>query len=191
MLKMYLDSSDWEADYFISSDQFRDCRNNPRNLDNMLMECAVHSNFVRRNIFMPGLLRCTIPGCDRTVLLENGRLRDPYYARNLDESRWAENYSWAFRKSFRLPCEWKKQDRILIEFRGIDYKAVFLMNGKPLGMHEGMFIPAVYDITDIVDFEEPNLLAVIFDPAPKGSPNHRESAPADFAAYHRTQMSFG
>lgn len=70
MLKMLLDGNDWEADYFISSEQFRDCMNNPRNLDNMLMECAVNSDFVRRNAFMPGLMRCTIPGCDRTVLLE-------------------------------------------------------------------------------------------------------------------------
>lgn len=191
MMYFCLDGNDWEADYFISSEQFRDCRNNPRNLDNMLMECAVNSNFVRRNTFMPGLLRCTIPGCDRTVLLENRRIRDPYVGRNLVESKWAEDYSWAFRKSFTLSEEWRKMDRIIIDFRGIDYKAVFLMNGKPLGMHEGMFIPAVYDITDIVDFDNPNLLAVVFDPAPKGSPNHKEFEPADFAAYHRTQMSFG
>lgn len=191
MLKMLLDGNDWEADYFISSEQFRDCMNNPRNLDNMLMECAVNSDFVRRNAFMPGLMRCTIPGCDRTVLLENNKIHDPYTGRNLVESRWSEDYSWAFRKVFRLPDEWRSMDRIIIDFRGIDYKAVFLLNGKPLGIHEGMFIPAVFDITDIIDFDQPNLLAVIFDPAPKGSPNHKESEPADFAAYHRTQMSFG
>ena len=71
MLEMYLDGSDWEADYFISVEQHKTWLSNPRLQDNLHMECAERTNFIKRGAKVTGLLKGTIPGCDRTFLLEN------------------------------------------------------------------------------------------------------------------------
>jgi beta-mannosidase len=191
MLEMYLDSNDWEADYFISVDQQKTWTSNPRLQDNLYLECAERTNFIKRKANVPGLLKGTIPGCERTFLLENKKIEDPYYARNLDLTTWVEDKAWAFRKYFSVPKEWKDMDRILLTFKGLDYRATIILNEIGLVKHEGMFIPLTLDVTDIIDFENPNLLCVNFEVAPHGIPNHYEHDFADFAAFHRTQMSFG
>ena len=141
MLEMYLDSNDWEADYFISVDQQKTWTSNPRLQDNLYLDCAERTNFIKRNANVPGLLKGTIPGCERTFLLENKKIEDPYYARNLDLTTWVEDKAWAFRKYFSVPKEWKDMDRILLTFKGLDYRATIILNETGLVKHEGMFIP--------------------------------------------------
>ena len=188
---MYLDGSDWEADYFISVEQHKTWLSNPRLQDNLHMECAERTNFIKRGAKVTGLLKGTIPGCDRTFLLENNKINDPYYGRNLEHSTWSEDKAWAFRKYFTVPDSWKEMDRILLTFKGLDYRATIILNECGLVKHEGMFVPLTLDVTDLIDFDKPNLLCVNFEVAPHGSPNHYEYQSADFANFHRLQMSFG
>ncbi|MCI5779648.1 MAG: hypothetical protein MR051_07555 [Lentisphaeria bacterium] len=187
--RISLAGNDWEADYFLSEAQYNAWRSRSRNLQDMLRSDAGNSGFVR-GAEAPWAMRGTIPGCDRTILLENGVCADPFYARNLEHTRFAEKYSWAFRKRFSVPETWRG-DRVCIDFRGIDYQAVFFLNGEWFGQSVGMFMPARYDVTGLVKFGAENLLAVVFAPAPQGTPNHRDHEPADFAGFHRTQIGFG
>ena len=184
-----LAGNDWEADYFLSEAQYNAWRNRSRNLQDMLRSDAGSSGFVR-GADAPWAMRGTIPGCDRTMLLENGLCADPFYARNLEHTHFAERYSWAFRKRFFVPEQWRG-DRVCIDFRGIDYQAVFFLNGEWFGQSVGMFMPVRYDVTGLVKFGAENLLAAVFAPAPQGTPNHRDHEPADFAGFHRTQIGFG
>ncbi len=187
--KIFLDGNDWEADYFLPEDQYLAWKNRSRNLHNMLRNCAGSSGFIA-GAPAPGAIRGTIPGSDRTFLLENGLCEDPFYARNLEHTSWSEKYAWTFRKRFIIPKEWKGE-RIRVEFKGLDYEARLFLNGIWLGSNCGMFMPAAYDITDFVKFGEENIIAAEFAPAPQGKPNHQDHAPADFAKYHRTQIGFG
>ena len=187
--QIYLDGNDWEADYFLSEKEYLRCKGWHRTLHNMLRNCAQSAGFVRGDD-APGAMTGTIPGCDRTFLLENGLCDDPFFARNLEHTSYAEKYSWAFRKRFTIPARWRGK-RIQLDFRGLDYSCRIFINREWLGSHTGMFIPESYDITRQVDFGGENLLVVVFDPAPQGLPNHRDDEPADFARFHRTQIGFG
>ena len=100
--KIFLDGSDWEADYFLSEKEYLRWRGQHRALRNMLRSSAQSAGFVRGEA-APGAMTGTVPGCDRTFLLENGRCADPYFARNLEHTAYAERYSWAFRKRFTVP----------------------------------------------------------------------------------------
>ena len=184
-----LDGAGWEADYFLSEAQYMAWSSRSRNLHNMLRSCAQRNGFITGGA-APGAINGTVPGCDRTFLLENGLIDDPFYARNLEHSSWAEKYSWAFRKSFEVPASWQG-NRVRIDFKGLDYEVVIFVNGIWIGSHKGMFVPYSCDITDFVKFGERNLLALVFFPAPQGTPNHQDHDPADFAKYHRTQIGFG
>ena len=184
-----LDGRDWEADYFLSGKEYARWKSRPRALRNMLRNCAQSAGFVRGDE-APGAMTGTVPGCDRTFLLENNLCEDPYYARNLEHTSYAEQYSWAFRKRFSIPDSWRGK-RMELTFAGLDYSCEIFLNGQWLCSHEGMFIPESMDITRFVRFGEENLVALVFAPAPQGDPDHQDDRPADFARFHRTQIGFG
>ena len=186
---LLLDGNDWEADYFLTHEDFNTWKSSPRKLYNMLRNSAISSGFVI-GADAPGAMKGTIPGTDRTFLIENGECEDPYYARNLEKTEYSEKYSWAFRKRFTAPTEWKNK-RLLLKLKGIDYQALVCVNGEWLNFHKGPFLDVVFDITQQIVIGKENILCLIFSPAPKGLPNHYDDRIADFAKFHRTQIGFG
>ncbi len=187
--KIYLDGNDWEAEYFLSEREYYQWKGWHRTIKNMIRNCAQSAGFVRGDA-APGALTGRVPGCDRSFLLENGECRDPYFARNLEHTEYSEKYSWAFRKRFTVPENWQGKS-IELSFKGLDYSCWIFINSEWLGPHKGMFIPESYDVTRFIKYGEENIVAVVFDPAPKGAPNHFDDEPADFAKLHRTQIGFG
>lgn len=193
-MRFYLDGDDWEADYFASDEDNARWRNNCRRIQNMYLDNAGSAGFCDPEAPCRAAFRGRVPGCDRSMLLENGVIPDPFFDRNLDRSRWSENFSWAFRRRFRLPPDMRDKKRIQLHFCGIDYAATFFLNGRCLGLHTGMFIPVEYDVTDTIRRDGENLLAVVFRPVPQASPDHTDPyapGPAAFAEFHRAQMSYG
>ena len=188
-MKLYLDGPAWEADYFISNEKDAAWRANGRYIDQMFMDSAVSAGFCDGTA--PATLRGRVPGCDRTMLLENGIIDEPYMGRNLEHSRWSERYSWGFRTRFTLPSEMAQAKRLTLVLRGIDYSAEIYLNGQHIASHTGAFIPVKLDITDAVARNGENLLALVFAPLPQAMPSHKSSEPAEFAYYHRSQMSWG
>ena len=193
-MELILDGKEWEADYFISSDDDLKQMRDPLRIEFLGMQGAVTSNFVDlsgHGGVLPAKYRARIPGCDRTVLEDAGEIPDPMYARNLERSRWAEGYSWAFRRHFTLPEAMRNARRIRLEFAGLDYQCQVWLNGVRLGYHCDAFMAAEFDITRTVRRDGDNLLAVIFEPIYPAAPFHSHSKPAEFAYYHRMQMSYG
>ena len=184
-----LNGDDWEAQYFISRPQFNFWMGDGRNLANALLDSPLSSEFIFGKP-CPGAMKGRIPGCDRSFLLENGQIPDPFFGRNLERSDWSERAAWGFRKTFVVPESWRGR-RILLNFDGIDYSAFFFLNNEYLGDHTGAFLPVTWDITDFVKFGQDNLIVLEFFPAPQGEGNHRYDRPADFAYFHRTQIGFG
>lgn len=88
----------------------------------------------------------------------------------------------------------RNKKRFQLRFLGIDYKARVFINQQDLCEITGMFIQHEFDVTDFINRDGENFIAVVFEPMPKASPNHVsliDQQPADFAKYHRSQMSWG
>ena len=187
-MKISLDGI-WESDYFLGDEQYFAWTSNGRCLNQMHRDCAGSAGFIMGKK-ASSAMRGHIPGCDRTFLLENGLCEDPYYGRNLEHTGYCEQYSWAFRRTFSIPEEWKGC-RIRLDFARVDYYAMFYLNGVLLGEHANMSYGIGFDVTEYIEFEKENILCVVFRPAPTGLPNHRNDHPADFAKFHRTQIGFG
>ena len=190
-MDLMLDGSDWEAGYFLSEAEYDAWMKRSRTLHNQLLESARAAGINHIGGCAGDLMKASVPGCDRTVLLENGMIPDPFYGRNLEMSSWSEKRAWAFRKIFRIPEHLRHARQFRLHFKGIDYSAMFFLNDVFLGRHTGMFLPADFDVTGQLDRNGENCLAVIFDPAPQGLPNHQDEKPADFAAFFRVQSGFG
>jgi beta-mannosidase len=70
-----------------------------------------------------------------------------------------------FRKDFRVPEAFRGQ-RLFLRFGAVDYLADVWLNGEYLGHHEGMFNPFEFDVTDRLDLDGTNVVAVK-DAAPR------------------------
>ena len=187
-MRFSLNGSDWQANYFLPEQHYQQTQHGGF-IDGMLMDSA-RSAGVFSNDKPEDMMPATIPGCDRTILMENGEIDDPYYGRNAERSTWSEDAEWCFRKDFVLPAEWAKNRRTELIFHSAGYQAVIFFNQEYLGKYTGMFTQWRMDVSEFVKPGETNTIVMIFDPAPKASPNHRWDRDAEFAKYHHVQMSF-
>jgi len=90
-------------------------------------------------------LPATVPGNVRADLLALGRISDPFYGLNNEDSQWVDERDWWYRKA--LPLQLDEGERAFLVFEGIDYISAVYLNGVELGRHEGMFSRQVYEIT--------------------------------------------
>ncbi len=97
-----------------------------------------------------GWIVATVPGTVLSSYKNIGAVPNPNYADNqlnISESFFYSNF-W-YRDEFDMPADFK-QDRVFLNFDGIDWKANVYLNGKKLGRIEGAFIRGQFDVTDLV-----------------------------------------
>lgn len=117
-----------------------------------------------------------IPGTILTSLVQNKTYPDPYYG---DLNRRSnkiipdiadvgrEFYHYWYRTGFELPVAFTGQ-RVWLKLHGINYKSEVWFNGKKLGSLYGMFNTKSFDVTDLVQEGQENILAI--DVAPVDVP---------------------
>jgi len=101
-------------------------------------------------------------------------LEDPYWS---EELRRLNDKPWWYRKKFIVPEQYK-DELIRIRFEGVDYYTDVWVNGHYLGHHEGGFAPFQFDITNLVNYDMENVIAVKVE-APWDAPNPCSSNPGD------------
>lgn len=53
-----------------------------------------------------------------------------------------------------------KDERVVLRFNSVSYRGEAFLNGQRLGSHETGYTPFEFDVTDIIDFENENLITV-------------------------------
>lgn len=92
----------------------------------------------------------TVPGTVLSSYKNIGAIADPNYADN--QLQVSESFFWSnfwYRDEFEVP-EGFKQDRLFLNFDGINWKADVYLNGKKLGRIDGAFMRGKFDVTDLV-----------------------------------------
>ncbi len=110
-----------------------------------------------------GWIPISVPGDVHRVLLDAGRIEDPFYDRNEEKCAWIEDREWWYRMTFDGPQEpLRPGERLRLVFQGLDTFATIWLNGEELGGHSNMFREAVFDVGDLVRPGE-NTIALRFD----------------------------
>lgn len=107
----------------------------------------------------------SVPGGVQHDLYRAGYIQHPHRDLNSLSCEWVEHRWWMYRTSFPRPAQ--RGRKIELVCKGLDYKAHIFLNNVPLGEHEGMFVPAVFDITDIAGAHETLELRILFEHAPQ------------------------
>lgn len=93
-----------------------------------------------------------------TVMLPHMNQEIPY--NYFDEKMY--QFVSCYRKHFKLDDTYKGK-RIFIDFEGVMTYARVYINGEYLGEHKGGYTPFCFDLTELVSFEEDNILTVMVD----------------------------
>jgi len=121
-----------------------------------------------------------VPGNVHLDLLANGKIPDPYYGRQILNSRWVEGKEWWYRKEFALALQ--SGERAQLIFKGLDYIADVWVNGHYAGQHIGMFSHWVIDITPWCSGERVSLVLCFASPSTYGKNRFSKA---------RMQMTYG
>ena len=90
-------------------------------------------------------LPALVPGDVRLDLLRAGKIADPFYAANNEDSQWIDSRDWWYIREVEL--ELSEGERAFLIFEGIDYQSAVFFEGKQLGRHAGMFSRQIYELT--------------------------------------------
>lgn len=117
----------------------------------------------------------TVPGTILTTLVDQGVYPDPYIGlNNMAIPDTLCRQDWWYRLAFTAPSG-QSGDRAWLHFDGINYKAVFYLNGKMLGQTEGAFRRTKFDVSKLLSPSGQNILAVHILPPPNPGIPHEQS----------------
>ncbi|MFA5329848.1 MAG: discoidin domain-containing protein [Prolixibacteraceae bacterium] len=145
------------------------------------------------NVFKPGYgtgdwVNAVVPGTVFSSYVEAGLEKDPNYGDNIyqvDKSKYDRSF-W-YRTEFEIPGSFR-QEKIWLNFEGINRLGEVFLNGKHLATLSGMMQRGKFDITPLARRNEKNVLAVLVS-IPKmplnnyGSPTYLSSAGWDWMPY--------
>ena len=132
-----------------------------------------------KSIFDPQLntstwYNATVPGTVLTTLVDQGVYADPYFGlNNMNIPESLSRTDWWYRCKFTVPDNVSEKQLHLL-FNGINYKAQVYLNGKRLGDIKGAFIRGEYNISEFINKNGENILAVhILPPNNPGIPHEQ------------------
>ncbi len=122
------------------------------------------------------LIPATVPGCIHTDLLAAGEIPDPFYRENEKIVQWVTEADWSYQRTFNVPDEVLKNDRVLLRCEGLDTVASIKINGTEIGRANNMFRLWEYDVKNALHPGE-NVIEVLFESPLTYIKQHEESAP--------------
>ncbi|CAN6479065.1 unnamed protein product [Victoria cruziana] len=115
----------------------------------------------------PPWMEAVVPGTVLGTLLKNKLVGDPFYGLEneaiidiADSGR--EHYTFWFFTTF--DCSLNGNQHVDLNFRGVNYSAEVYLNGHKKDLGKGMFLRHSLDVTDIVNMQGKNMLAVLVYP---------------------------
>jgi beta-mannosidase len=127
-----------------------------------------------------------VPGSVHHDLWTLGEIPNPYFERNSLLLEWIPARTWIYKKTFSVGEDLRGK-RLQLHFEGVDYEAEFFLNGDSLGTHSGMFTPAIFDVSERVNFSGDNLLALVIEPAPHEQPQVSRTSKV---RTHKSRMTY-
>lgn len=133
-----------------------------------------------------------VPGEVQLALVAAGLASDPQVGTNVYSHLEYEQYEWKYERDF-AGLDHAEGERIELRFGGVDTRAEYFLNGKRLGRSENMFVPVVFDVTDIL--QPTNRLTVnlrsILDSPSLGLLGRNRIGGSDFEYLRKAQHAVG
>ncbi|HTR43569.1 MAG TPA: glycoside hydrolase family 2 protein [Pseudomonadales bacterium] len=103
-----------------------------------------------------------VPGCVHTDLLRAGKIPDPFYRDNEKAVQWVGQSEWLYRRTFDVPEEVLRNERVLLRCEGLDTVATVKINGQDVGRADNMFRLWEFDVRSALRAGE-NAIEISFE----------------------------
>lgn len=104
---------------------------------------------------------CTVPGNVELDLSAAGILpEDLFRGENIVQAEQYEIYEWWYETAFTAPAAPDADHKMTLHFGAVDCYAEYYLNGEKIGESDNMFIAQDFDVTDLLRYEEENILHV-------------------------------
>ncbi|NGY05579.1 glycoside hydrolase family 2 protein [Solimonas terrae] len=110
-----------------------------------------------------GWIRCPAPGDTYLALHEAGRLAHPLADENEVDCAWVKDREWWWRTTFAAAPA-AANERVLLDFAGLDTYADIWLDGERLGSSDNMFVAARFDVGRHLRDGAQHVLLVRFTP---------------------------
>jgi len=150
------------------------------------------------NYSLRGWMPAVVPGTVLTSQIADKQIPDPFYGMNNEQipdiyKTGRDYYTYWFVKDFKeMPATGSQQ--VYLNFRGVNYSFDVFLNGHKLNQarHEGMFLRARYNITQLLAKNRNNRVAVIvYPPDVVGNPNGGQGGDGTIARNVSLQYTAG
>jgi len=95
-------------------------------------------------------LSAEVPGAVHTDLLNNKKIKDPFFRLNEKDVQWIENEDWEYRCEIQVEPSFSEADCTELVFKGIDTYSLITLNGQLLGKTDNMFVEWRYPCKGIL-----------------------------------------
>lgn len=116
---------------------------------------------IPNSAIMPSI-HATVPGSIYKDLVKAGIIEDPYFEMNSLKAQWVSNHWWYYESKVELHPNGNRLELVL---EGIDTIAHIFFNGTKLGQSDNMYVPFIYDVTDLAR-DGSNTVGVVIENAP-------------------------
>ncbi|MAT97005.1 MAG: beta-mannosidase [Anaerolineaceae bacterium] len=105
-----------------------------------------------------------MPGGVHTDLLALDRIPDPFVGDNEKRVQWVAEADWEYRTRFAATPDLLQQSQIWLVCDGLDTLATVMLNGRSLGQANNMFRQYRWDVKELLQAEENELLISFASP---------------------------
>jgi beta-mannosidase len=106
-------------------------------------------------------IKASVPGDIYADLLAADEIPDPFYRDNENDLQWIGETDWTYQRTFTVPAELLKKQRVLLRCEGLDTLATITMNGKKVGLADNMYRTWEYDVREMLKVGK-NTIAITF-----------------------------
>lgn len=134
----------------------------------LVMTKELDQNWTFRQFGTDEWMKASVPGCVHTDLIDNGKIEDPFYRLNEHNLQWIDKVNWEYKTTFTIDEATFSNNRIALDFKGLDTYADVYVNGKLLLSADNMFREWLLDIKEAAVQGENELLIVFRSPIVEG-----------------------
>ena len=131
-------------------------------------------------------LPATIPGFVHLDLYDNDLIEDPFYRDNENQLQWIQDKAWEYKAAFTLDSEFLKNNKITLNFSGIDTYADVYLNDSLIKICDNFFVTHSIESKSLLKLN--NELLFVFKPTVELSLQLSENAPFELLGEERVYV---
>lgn len=129
-----------------------------------MKDITLHENWKMHRVGEAQWIDGVVPGSVYGDLLKNGKMEDPFWKDNEDETLKLMDYDYEYETNFDCSKDLFDMDELLLRFEGLDTIADITLNGRKLGHVENMHRTWEYSVKELLKEKENTLHIYFYSP---------------------------